>query len=169
MLSYPAYGTSAEAFAHGATAKGAQCIKNRQQRTVKGAKIIAERLMADDVQANGVSVLTGGTDVHMVMEDLRHSELDGKQCEDLLAECGITINRNTVPFDLRPASIASGLRIGTSALATRGFGNREYEEVAVVIGTALALGRQAEKAALKARIQTLTEQFPLYPSLDQTH
>ena len=75
------------------------------------------------------------------MVDLRNSEMDGQQGEDLLAQCGITINRNTVSFDPRPASVASGLRIGTSALATRGFGNKEYEEVADIIGTALA-GRQ---------------------------
>lgn len=101
-----------------------------RQRTLDGAKILAERLLADDVKANGISVLTGGTDVHLVMVDLRNSEMDGQQGEDLLAACGITINRNTVPFDPRPASVASGLRIGTSALATRGFGPKEYEEVA---------------------------------------
>lgn len=88
-----------------------------RQRTLDGAKILAERLLADDVKANGISVLTGGTDVHLVMVDLRNSEMDGQQGEDLLAACGITINRNTVPFDPRPASVASGLRIGTSALA----------------------------------------------------
>ena len=76
--------------------------------------------------------------------DLRNSEMDGQQGEDLLAQCGITINRNTVPFDPRPASVASGLRIGTSALATRGFGNKEYEEVADIIGTALAAGKDAD-------------------------
>lgn len=105
-----------------------------RQRTLDGAKILAERLLADDVKANGISVLTGGTDVHLVMVDLRNSEMDGQQGEDLLAACGITINRNTVPFDPRPASVASGLRIGTSALATRGFGPKEYEEVADIIG-----------------------------------
>lgn len=86
-----------------------------RQRTFDGAKILAERLLADDVKANGIFVLTGGTDVHLVMVDLRNSEMDGQQGEDLLAACGITINRNTVPFDPRPASVASGLRIGTSA------------------------------------------------------
>ena len=100
-------------------------FKDRMQRTLDGAKILAERLMSDDVKNNGISVLTGGTDVHLVMVDLRNSEMDGQQGEDLLAQCGITINRNTVPFDPRPASVASGLRIGTSALATRGFGNKE--------------------------------------------
>ena len=122
-------------------------FKDRMQRTLDGAKILAERLMSDDVKNNGISVLTGGTDVHLVMVDLRNSEMDGQQGEDLLAQCGITINRNTVPFDPRPASVASGLRIGTSALATRGFGSKEYEEVADIIGTALAAGKDADVEA----------------------
>ena len=144
-------------------------FKDRMQRTLDGAKILAERLMADDVKNNGISVLTGGTDVHLVMVDLRNSEMDGQQGEDLLAQCGITINRNTVPFDPRPASVASGLRIGTSALATRGFGPKEYEEVADIIGTALAAGQDADVDALKARVDKLAEDFPLYPGLDQIH
>ena len=127
-----------------------------RQRTLDGAKILAERLLA-------------GTDVHLVMVDLRNSEMDGQQGEDLLAACGITINRNTVPFDPRPASVASGLRIGTSALATRGFGPKEYEEVADIIGTALAAGPSADVTALKARVGKLAEDFPLYPDLDQIH
>ncbi|WP_297316134.1 serine hydroxymethyltransferase [uncultured Bifidobacterium sp.] len=144
-------------------------FKQRMQRTLEGAKILAERLMAPDVAANGITVLTGGTDVHLVMVDLRNSEMDGQQGEDLLAQVGITVNRNTVPFDPRPASVASGLRIGTSALATRGFGNAQYEEVADVIGTALAQGRNADVDALKARVDRLVEEFPLYPGLNQTH
>ena len=144
-------------------------FKERMERTLEGAKILAERLMAKDVADNGITVLTGGTDVHLVMVDLRNSEMDGRQGEDLLAKIGITVNRNTVPFDPRPASVASGLRIGTSALATRGFGPAQYEEVADVIGTALAQGLQADLDALKARVDRLVEAFPLYPELDQTH
>ena len=144
-------------------------FKERMERTLDGAKILAERLMAKDVADNGITVLTGGTDVHLVMVDLRNSEMDGRQGEDLLAKIGITVNRNTVPFDPRPASVASGLRIGTSALATRGFGPAQYEEVADVIGTALAQGPQADLDALKARVDRLVEAFPLYPELDQTH
>lgn len=142
-------------------------FKQRMERTLEGARIIAERLTADDVKSNGISILTGGTDVHLVMVDLRNSELDGQQGEDLLARVGITINRNTVPFDPRPASVASGLRIGTAALATRGFGTAEYEEVADIIGTALAAGQSADLEALKARVDKLAADFPLYPGLDQ--
>lgn len=147
---------------------GTEDFRNRMQRTLDGAQILAQRLQAKDVADNGISVLTGGTDVHLVMVDLRNSELDGQQGEDLLARCGITINRNTVPFDPRPASIASGLRIGTSALATRGFGDAEYEEVADIIGTALAQGTGADTDALKARVDRLVADFPLYPGLRQT-
>jgi glycine hydroxymethyltransferase len=156
---------AAKAVAFGTAATPA--FKNRMQRTLDGAKILAERLNADDVKANGITVLTGGTDVHLVMVDLRNSELDGQQGEDLLAQCGITVNRNTVPFDPRPASIASGLRIGTSALATRGFGEQEYREVADIIALALAHGRDADIEGLRARVAKLTQDFPLYPGLDQ--
>ena len=144
-----------------------KAFKHRMERTVEGAKLLAQRLLARDVRANGISVLTGGTDVHLVMVDLRHSEMNGKQAEDLLASIGITVNRNTVPFDPRPASVASGLRIGTAALATRGFGPKEYREVADVIGTALASGCEADVEALRARVRRLTQDFPLYPGLNQ--
>lgn len=143
-------------------------FKDRMVRTLEGARILAERLMAPDLAARGITVLTGGTDVHLVMVDLRESDMDGRQGEDLLARVGITVNRNTVPFDPRPASVSSGLRIGTSALATRGFGPAEYEEVADIIGTALAAGRGADVDALRARVDRLVEDFPLYPGLVQT-
>ncbi|MFT8357810.1 serine hydroxymethyltransferase [Bifidobacterium aquikefiri] len=146
---------------------GSAAFRNRMERTLEGARILADRLMAKDVADNGITVLTGGTDVHLVMVDLRHSDMDGKQGEDLLAKVGITINRNTVPFDPRPASIASGLRIGTSALATRGFSTAQYEEVADIIGTALAQGSSADVDTLKARVDKLVDDFPLYPGLDQ--
>ncbi|MFT8593352.1 MAG: serine hydroxymethyltransferase [Bifidobacterium sp.] len=146
---------------------GTPAFKDRMERTLEGARILADRLTGKDVSDNGISVLTGGTDVHLVMVDLRHSDMDGKQGEDLLARIGITINRNTVPFDPRPASIASGLRIGTSALATRGFSNAQYEEVADIIATALANGDSADVDALKGRVDRLVEDFPLYPGLNQ--
>ncbi|UCR88727.1 serine hydroxymethyltransferase [Mycetocola spongiae] len=138
---------------------------DRQRRTLSGAKIVAERLTAEDSKAAGLDVLTGGTDVHLVLVDLRNSELDGKQAEDALHEVGITVNRNSVPFDPRPPMVTSGLRIGTPALATRGFGDAEFTEVADVI--ALALRPGADLPALRARVARLTEAFPLYPGLAQ--
>ena len=113
-------------------------FKERQQRTIEGAKILAERLTADDMTAAGVNVLTGGTDVHLVLVDLRNSELDGQQAEDRLHEAGITVNRNAVPNDPRPPMVTSGLRIGTPALATRGFGAEEFTEVADIIAVGAA-------------------------------
>ncbi|EGD56446.1 serine hydroxymethyltransferase [Gordonia neofelifaecis] len=138
----------------------------RQRRTLSGAKILAERLMADDVAKAGVSVLTGGTDVHLVLVDLRNSDLDGQQAEDLLHEVGITVNRNAVPFDPRPPMVTSGLRIGTPALATRGFGDAEFTEVADIIGTALAAGKGADVSALRARVSKLALDLPLYEGLE---
>ncbi|WP_144793471.1 serine hydroxymethyltransferase [Kocuria palustris] len=139
-------------------------FRARQERTLEGARILAERLTASDVEEAGVSVLTGGTDVHLVLVDLRDSELDGKQAEDLLHEVGITVNRNAVPFDPRPPMVTSGLRIGTPALATRGFGAQEFEEVADIIATALKPG--ADVAALRGRVDKLAADFPLYEGLE---
>ena len=136
---------------------------DRQARTIRGAQILAERLTAADSKVEGIDVLTGGTDVHLVLADLRDSPLDGKQAEDRLHEVGITVNRNAVPFDPRPPMVTSGLRIGTPALATRGFGDTEFTEVADVI--AEALKPSADLEALRGRVARLTDDFPLYPGL----
>jgi glycine hydroxymethyltransferase len=136
----------------------------RQQRTLSGARIIAERLLGADVKRSGVRVVTGGTDVHLVLVDLRDSPLDGKAAEDLLGDIGITVNRNAVPNDPRPPMVTSGLRIGTSALATRGCGDPEFTEVADVI--AAALTQSAGPSALSARVRRLARQFPLYDGLE---
>ncbi|MEA5453855.1 serine hydroxymethyltransferase [Sinomonas sp. JGH33] len=141
-------------------------FRERQERTLAGARIIAERLLEDDVAAGGVSVVNGGTDVHLVLVDLRNSDLDGQQGEDRLHRIGITVNRNAVPFDPRPPMVSSGLRIGTPALATRGFGEAEFREVADIIATALKPGFDDELAgALRTRVQALADQHPLYPNL----
>nr|WP_281069195.1 serine hydroxymethyltransferase [Paeniglutamicibacter terrestris] len=144
-------------------------FKDRQVRTLAGAHILAERLNAPDVAAVGISVLTGGTDVHLVLVDLRHSELNGQQGEDLLAKVEITVNRNAVPFDPRPPMVTSGLRIGTPALATRGFSEAAFVEVADIIAETLIAGTQenneATLAALKDRVHALANAHPLYPEL----
>ncbi|MFF6986465.1 serine hydroxymethyltransferase [Streptomyces sp. NPDC010273] len=137
----------------------------RQSRTLAGARILAERLTRADVAATGAQVLTGGTDVHLVLVDLRDSELDGRQAEDLLHEIGITVNRNAVPFDPRPPMVTSGLRIGTPALATRGFTEDDFVEVADVI--ALALQPAPDMGDLSARTKALAAKHPLYPHLSE--
>lgn len=135
----------------------------RQERTIRGAKILAERLVADDAKAAGVDVLTGGTDVHLALVDLRTSEVTGLEAENLLHEVGITVNRNAVPFDPRPPMVTSGVRIGTPALATRGFGDTEFAEVADII--AHTLMPSPDVAALQARVTRLATDFPLYEGL----
>ncbi|MCZ4537007.1 serine hydroxymethyltransferase [Gordonia hongkongensis] len=139
----------------------------RQRRTLSGARLLAERLNGSDVAGAGVSVLTGGTDVHLVLVDLRNSALDGQQAEDLLHQVGITVNRNAVPFDPRPPMVTSGLRIGTPALATRGFGDEQFTEVADIIATALAAGDAADVSALRGRVSKLALDFPLYDGLEE--
>ncbi|MFD4956819.1 serine hydroxymethyltransferase [Streptomyces sp. NPDC058451] len=139
-------------------------FKERQLRTLDGARILAGRLLADDVAEAGISVLTGGTEVHLVLVDLRDSALDGQQAEDRLHRVGITVNRNAVPFDPRPPMVSSGLRIGTPALATRGFGAEEFREVADVIARALKEEDLTDESAalLRDRVTALAEKFPLY-------
>ncbi|MFJ2650493.1 serine hydroxymethyltransferase [Streptomyces sp. NPDC087420] len=138
-------------------------FKERQQRTLDGARILAERLVRADVTEHGVSVLSGGTDVHLVLVDLRNSELDGQQAEDRLHGIGITVNRNAVPNDPRPPMVTSGLRIGTPALATRGFTTEDFAEVAEII--AAALKPDFDREALAARVTALAAKHPLYPGL----
>lgn len=145
-------------------------FKDRQRRTLEGAQILAERLGADDAKAAGVKLVTGGTDVHLVLVDLVDSVLDGQQAEDLLHEVGITVNRNAVPFDPRPPKITSGLRIGTPALATRGFDAKDFAEVADIIGTTLvqgASGASVDVEGLRARVKALTDAHPLYAGLGE--
>jgi len=141
----------------------------RAGRTVRGASLLAERLVAKDVTSAGITVLTGGTDVHLVLVDLRDSDLDGKAAEDRLHSVGITVNRNAVPFDPRPPMVTSGLRIGTPALATRGFGDDDFTEVGDIIAAALTaeVGDLDPTLAdsLRARVAALAAKHPLYPGL----
>ncbi|GAA4080668.1 MULTISPECIES: serine hydroxymethyltransferase [Actinomadura] len=138
-------------------------FRDRQARTLEGARILAERLLAEDAAKAGVKVLTGGTDVHLVLVDLVDSELTGRDAEDRLHDIGITVNRNAVPNDPRPPMVTSGLRIGTPALATRGFTAEDFAEVADVI--AEALQPSCDQAALAARVRALADKHPLYPTL----
>ena len=130
----------------------------------RARKALAEELLGRG--APGVSVLTGGTDVHLVLVDLRDSELDGKQAEDRLHDIGITVNRNAVPFDPRPPAVSSGLRVGTPALATRGLQVEDFHEIGRIIGAALQpeLRRRA-KAELAERVTAIADRYPLYAEL----
>jgi glycine hydroxymethyltransferase len=129
---------------------------------VAGAKALAEELLA---ATRPVNVLTGGTDVHLVLVDLRESELDGQQAEDRLHEIGITVNRNAVPFDPRPPMVTSGLRVGASALATRGLQVDDFHEVGRIIAAALSADFEAGKADLAERVTAIADRYPLYEHL----
>src|SRR4051812_22273685 len=137
-------------------------FRERQQRTIDGAKTVASALLET---GHGVSVLTGGTDVHLILVDLRESELDGQQAEDRLHEVGITVNRNAVPFDPRPPMVSSGLRIGTPALATRGVQAEDFTEIGRVIAAALQPAFDESRDELAERVRAIAERYPLYPEL----
>ncbi len=138
-------------------------FRERQQRTLAGARALARELLD---AGGGINVLTGGTDVHLVLCDLRESSLDGKQAEDRLAAVGITVNRNAVPFDPRPPAVSSGLRIGTPALATRGLQAEDFVEVGRIIAAALAPGDfEARHGELAERAAAVAERYPLYAGL----
>jgi glycine hydroxymethyltransferase len=137
-------------------------FRERQQRTVAGAKAVAEKLLG---AGNGVNVLTGGTDVHLVLVDLRESELDGKMAEDRLHDIGITVNRNAVPFDPRPPAVSSGLRVATWALATRGVQEDDYREIGDIIARALQPGFEEARGELAERVTAIADRYPLYAEL----
>jgi len=117
--------------------------------------------LAATLQEGGLDLLTGGTDTHLLQVDLRATEWSGKDAEERLAEVKLTVNRNTVPFDERPPTVASGIRIGTPAATMRGFDEEDFREVGGIIAGALADG--ADVAALAARTEMLCERRPLYP------
>ncbi|MEA2291589.1 MAG: glycine hydroxymethyltransferase, partial [Solirubrobacteraceae bacterium] len=143
-------------------------FRERQRRTVAGAQAVAEALLSGgehSARDSGVSVLTGGTDVHLVLVDLRESELDGQQAEDRLHDIGITVNRNAVPFDPRPPMVTSGLRVGTPALATRGLQAEDFAEVGQILSQALTPDFDRVRGDLAERVTAIAERYPLYQHL----
>jgi glycine hydroxymethyltransferase len=137
-------------------------FRERQQRTVDGAKAVAAELLE---AGHGVNVLTGGTDVHLALVDLRESDIDGKQSEDRLHDIGITVNRNAVPFDPRPPMVTSGLRVGTPALATRGLQVDDFREVGRILATALTPAFDGARDELAERVTAIADRYPLYAQL----
>jgi glycine hydroxymethyltransferase len=137
-------------------------FRERQARTVEGAKVLAEELLH---AGEGVNVLTGGTDVHLVLVDLRDSQLDGQQAEDRLHAIGITVNRNAVPFDPRPPMVTSGLRVGTPALATRGLQVDDFREIGKILATALTPRFDSARDDLAERVTAIADRYPLYANL----
>jgi glycine hydroxymethyltransferase len=144
-----------------------ELFAERQRRTVDGARALAEELLDSIPPAHGVNVLTGGTDVHLILVDLREAqpELSGKQAEDRLHEIQITVNRNAVPFDPRPPMEASGLRIGTPALATRGLQHEDFAELGRILAVALTPEYDSRAGELAERVAAIVERYPLYEGL----
>ena len=140
-------------------------FRERQVRTVEGARAVAAAILESAAAQEGVTVLTGGTDVHLVLVDLRDSQIDGQQAEDRLHEIGITVNRNAVPFDPRPPMVTSGLRIGASALATRGLQVEDFSEVGQIIAIALTDEFESRRPELAERVTVLANRYPLYEHL----
>jgi len=141
-----------------------EAFRERQRRTIEGAQAVGEELLG---AGHGVNVLTGGTDVHLVVVDLRESELDGKQAEDRLQDIGITVNRNAVPFDPRPPMVSSGLRVGAPALATRGLQADDFHEVGRIMALALTPEFEARRDELADRAAAIAERYPLYAHLSE--
>ncbi|TML46309.1 MAG: serine hydroxymethyltransferase [Actinobacteria bacterium] len=133
-----------------------EAFREYQGQVRKNADVLAENL-----QEGGLDVLTGGTDTHLLQLDLRSTEWTGKEAEERLAEVKLTVNRNTVPFDERPPTVASGVRIGTPAATMRGFDEGDFREVGQVIVE--ALGASPDLVALAARSEALCTKRPLYP------
>ncbi len=143
---------------------GTELFAERQRRTVEGARELAVQLLK---AGHGVNVLTGGTDVHLLLVDLRDCipELTGRQAEDRLHEIQITVNRNAVPFDPRPPMEASGLRIGTPALATRGLQRQDFAEVGEILAIALTPEYESRASELAERVAAIVERYPLYEGM----
>jgi glycine hydroxymethyltransferase len=140
-----------------------EAFRERQQRTLENARALAESLLR---AGNGINVLTGGTDVHLLLADLRESELSGQDAEDRLHEIRITVNRNAVPFDPRPPRVTSGLRIGSPALTTRGLGREDFLEIGEIIGVALGGEFDERREELLDRVVAIVERYPLYAELE---
>nr|WP_300005738.1 serine hydroxymethyltransferase [Tissierella sp.] len=130
-------------------------FKEYQQQVVKNAKVLAESL-----QENGIRIVSGGTDNHLMLLDVRDKGLTGKKAEALLEEVNVTTNKNTIPFDPESPFVTSGVRIGTPAITTRGMKEEEMKEIAEIIN--LALDENNSREDLKKRVSALCERFPLY-------
>jgi glycine hydroxymethyltransferase len=124
------------------------------------------RVMAEALQAEGLNVVSGGTDNHLMLVDLRNINLTGKVAQHILDEVGVTVNKNAIPFDPTSPFVTSGIRIGTPAVTTRGMDKNAMKTIAKIIATTL---KNPEDAAVHEQVRgwvrDLTAQFPMYPNL----
>lgn len=133
-------------------------FKTYSSQVIRNAKVLAETLIA-----KGLRIVSGGTDTHLMMVDLRNVNLTGKEAQNLLEEVGITANKNTIPNDPQSPFVTSGLRLGTPALTTRGFDEAAMVKLAEIIADALKKTEPAER--LREAVAELSARFPLYPEL----
>lgn len=131
-------------------------FKEYQQRVLENAKILANAL-----KERGFNLVSDGTDNHLILVDLRNKDITGKSAEHLLDEVGITVNKNTIPFETQSPFVTSGIRIGTPATTTRGFGKEEMIEIADIINWAID-NRDSDLSAAKERVKALCNKIPLY-------
>ena len=131
------------------------------EQVIKNAKVLAAELIA-----KGLTIVSGGTDTHVMLVDVRNTGLTGKEAEHLLDEIGITANKNTIPFDPASPFVTSGVRLGTPALTTRGLKEDDMKEIADIIATVLQNPEDTAKHQDAAkRVAALCEKYPLYPNL----
>lgn len=133
-------------------------FKTYMENVIRNAKILAEALMAE-----GLCVVTGGTDNHIILIDLRNIGLTGKEAQQLLDDIGVTVNKNAIPFDTNSPLVTSGIRLGTPAVTTRGMGVEEMKEIARIIALTLKNPQQsAVQEQMKGKVKEITSRFPLY-------
>jgi glycine hydroxymethyltransferase len=120
------------------------------------------RTLAAALEARGYAIVSGGTDTHLFLVDLRAKGLTGKDAERLLDEAGITVNKNTVPGDPQSPFVTSGIRVGTPAVTTRGLGDAEMDHIAGLIDRVLTARDEATVGRVRADVRALAEAFPLY-------
>jgi glycine hydroxymethyltransferase len=136
-------------------------FREDQARTIRNAQVLGETLASA-----GLRLVAGGTDTHLLLVDMQPKGLTGKDAEAILEEVGITVNKNTIPFDPESPFVTSGIRIGTPALTSRGMGETQMREIGEIIDRALTLGAgHAELASLRKRSEALSAEFPLYPEI----
>ena len=133
-------------------------FKEYQEQVLKNAKVLAESL-----QYHGFNVLTGGTDNHLVLLDLRNKDITGQELENRLANCHIITNKNAVPFDTEKKTITSGIRLGTPAVTSRGLKEDDMRTIANLISLCASPYYESNIGSIKAHVQELCEKYPLYP------
>jgi len=133
-------------------------FRDYQSSVIRNAKSLAEELLK-----KGFQIISGGTDNHMMLIDLNNKGITGKDAEETLGRAGITVNKNVIPYDERPPTITSGIRLGTPCVTTRNMTETEMVEIADIIASVIEQSKDTEAlSALSKRVQSLCDRFPIY-------